>query len=154
MSVWEGLVGAVQPRVLVIEPDEAIASLIALALRDEGYAPTCTHDAGHALALLNNDRGYDLVLSTPLVPAGAANGYAWLEQLRAYTHAAIIICVREPGARYSDYAAHGFAAVLEEPFGLGDMLGLVATLCPATVARDENGGQNALARARGEGEQW
>lgn len=143
-------VRVVQPRVLIIEPDEAIASLIALALRDEGYATACAHDAGHALALLRDHGDYDLILSTPLAPPGTEeDGYAWLEQLRAHARAPIVICVREPGARYAGYAARGFAAVLEEPFDLRDMLSRVAALCQRRASPDEQG-----ALAPGKGKQW
>lgn len=143
-------VGVVQPRVLIIEPDEAIASLIALALRDEGYATACAHDAGHALALLCDHGDYDLILSTPLAPPGMEeDGYNWLERLRAHTRAPIVVCVRELATRYADYAARSFAAVLEEPFDLSDMLNRVAALCQHPASPDEQG-----ALAPGKGKQW
>lgn len=112
--------------ILIVEPDASIAALISLILSDEGYLVERACSALDALNLLTV-RGRDafpIVLSSPCVQSLSAP-YAWLDCLRAQTSAEIVICTRGPAAHYADFQARGFAAVLEEPFDLQDLIDVV-----------------------------
>lgn len=114
--------------VLIIEPNAAIAQLLTLVLDEEGYGAesvTAPHEALAVLAARGPD-AFAVMLSAPCAPPGAP--YAWLACLRASTRAAIVICTRHPAALYADHRARGFAAVIEEPCELQDVLDVVACL--------------------------
>lgn len=118
-----------QPTLLIVEPDAAIAALFAQALSEEGYTVVCAATPHEAIAqcMARGPAAFTVVLSNPLAPRGAA--YTWLDRLRAWTHGAIVICTRYPAAYYADHQARGYAAVLEEPCELDEMLDLVTALC-------------------------
>ena len=116
--------------VLLVEGDATIAELFATILRDEGYPVERASTPHTALALLA-ERGpdaFDLVLSVPFTdPADAP--YAWLDRLKGAAHAPVVICARCPGVFYADYRRRGYAAFLEEPFDVQNLIDLVAMLC-------------------------
>jgi hypothetical protein len=70
--------------------------------------------------------GFDVVLTTPF--ANVLDPYAWLDRLQAQTHAAMVICLREPAQRFADYRLRGYAALLPEPCARQDLLDLVASV--------------------------
>lgn len=115
-------------RLLLVEPDTAIADLFALVLTEAGYTLECASSPQKALALLagRGPNAFDMVLSTPFAPPRAP--YAWLARLRARTCAPIVLCTRDAVARYAEYRAHGCAAVIEEPCDLQEVLDVVAGL--------------------------
>ena len=69
------------------------------------------------------------VVSHPGVQPGQGR-YAFLTQLCAFTHAPIVICSASPALQCADYHMRGFAAYLEEPFDLAELITLLASLCP------------------------
>jgi hypothetical protein len=71
--------------------------------------------------------GFDGVLTT-LFAGVPSDPYAWLNQLRVQTHAALVICFREPVQRYAEYRQRGYAAVLPEPCAGQDLIDLVASV--------------------------
>jgi len=73
---------------------------------------------------------FDLVLRTPFTYAPAAS-YVWFDELCAYTRAPIVICARCRPLAYADHRRRGYAAFLEEPFDVADMIDLVAAICPS-----------------------
>lgn len=122
-------------RVLLVESDAVIADLLETILVDEGYAVERALTSSDALAALASwqDGAFDLVLSVPFTdPLDAP--YAWLDCLRARTQVPIVICARCPTLFYADYHARGFAAFLEEPFELQQLIDIVAALCPSQAA--------------------
>ena len=137
-------------RVLLIEPDEAIARLFAQVLEEDSYTVVRTsgpQDAVRQLCASGRER-FDLVLSAPCTNPHVAP-YGWLDRLRTCASVPIVICSRWPGTFYADHGARGFAAVLAEPCDLDDLIALVASLC--TGAR-EHGCPDARTRgATGEG---
>jgi CheY-like chemotaxis protein len=97
--------------VLVIDDDPATAGLFAETLRDEGVVVDCVASPAEALDLLARHTAISVIVTRPF--AGDDNPFAWLVQLRARTHAAIVLCV-EPD-QCAAYQAHGDVAVLELP---------------------------------------
>jgi DNA-binding NtrC family response regulator len=116
--------------VLLVESDAIIAELFATILEDEGYAVKRAATPRAALALLT-DRGpdaFDLVLSVPFTDSLDAP-YAWLDRLKGAAHAPVVICGRCPSVFYADHRRRGYAAFLEEPFDVQNLIDLVAMLC-------------------------
>ena len=120
-----------QAAVLVVAEDHAIGQLFTDVLGDKGYAATCLSSPQEALTLVrtHGPDAFQLILSHPGVQPGH-DRYAFLTQLCALTHAPIVICDAAPALQYADYHMRGFAAFLEEPFDLDDLITLVASLCP------------------------
>jgi len=120
-----------QAAVLVVAEDHAIGQLFTDVLGDNGYTATCLSSPRDALTLVraHGPDAFQLVLSHPGVHPGH-DRYAFLTQLRALTHAPIVICAAAPALQYAEYQTRGFAAFLEEPFDLDDLITLVASLCP------------------------
>jgi DNA-binding NtrC family response regulator len=119
-------------RILLIEEDASVANLLTTILEEEGYAVTRAADPDEARTLLSG-RGagaFDLVLSTPFTHAPVAS-YAWFDELRIHTHAPIVICARCRPLTYADHHRRGYAAFLEEPFDVEELIDLVAVLCPS-----------------------
>jgi len=120
----------VATRLLLIEDDVAVADLVATILEGEGYAVTRAATPDEARTLLSG-RGSDtfaLVLSTPFTHAPAMS-YVWFDELRACTRAPIVICARCRPLAYADYRRRGYAAFLEEPFDVEELIDLVVVLC-------------------------
>jgi DNA-binding response OmpR family regulator len=114
---------------LIVEPDATIAQLLALAFGEEGHAvehATSPHDALAILAA-RGPGAFSAILSAPCAPLAAP--YAWLDRLRAWSRAPVVICTRQPAALYADYRARGYAAVIEEPCDLQEVLDVVSALC-------------------------
>ncbi len=117
-------------RVLLIEDDDAVATLFVTLLSEEGYAVERVAHQNDALAIFaaRGPRAVDLVLTVPFGrPLDAP--YAWLDRLKARTRAPIAICARVPAVLYADHRIRGYAAYLEEPFDIRDLLDLVDDLC-------------------------
>ena len=120
-----------QAAVLVVAQDHAVGQLFTDVLGDKGYTVTCLSTPRDALTLVraHGPDAFQLILSHPGVQPGQ-DCYAFLTPLRALTHAPIVICHAGPAWQYADYHTRGFAAFLEEPFDLADLITLVASLCP------------------------
>ena len=127
-----------QAAVLVVAQDHAIGQLFTDVLGDKGYTATCLSSPREALTLVraHGPDAFQLVLSHHGVQPGQ-DRYAFLRQLCALTHAPIVICAAAPALQYADYQTRGFAAFLEEPFDLDELITLVAALCllPAEQGR-------------------
>lgn len=113
---------------LIIEPDASIAQLLVLAFTDEGHAAEAVTSPHDALVLLaaRGPGAFDVIMSAPCALPGKP--YAWLNRLRAWTRAPIVICTRHPATHYADHRAHGCAAVVEEPCALQEVLDVVLQL--------------------------
>ena len=107
---------AARPRLLLIEVDDAIAEVLGAVLDGEGYAVERVVSPQDALTqfLTHDPDGFDVVLTTPFASV-LGDPYAWLDRLQAQTHAALVICLREPAQRFAEYRQRGYAAVLPEP---------------------------------------
>lgn len=128
LETSDGAATMAPPTLLLVEPDAAIAQLLALALDEEGYAVETVPAPRDALILLaaRGPNAFAAVLSTPCAPHRAP--YTWLSRLRAWTQAPIVICTRNAAGCFADHRARGYAAVVEEPCDLQDIVDAVACL--------------------------
>ena len=126
---------AARPRLLLIEVDDAIAEVLGAVLDGEGYAVERVVSPQDALTqfLTHDPDGFDVVLTTPFASV-PGDPYAWLDQLQAQTHAALVICLREPAQRFAEYRQRGYAALLPEPCARQDFIDLVASVGSAEAA--------------------
>lgn len=67
-------------RVLIVEDDEAIANLLYMDLRDEGYQCTCAFNGVEAADLLEERTDFDFILLDIMLPG--IDGYELLEYIR------------------------------------------------------------------------
>lgn len=134
MDVMKGH-GVMRRCVLVVEPDASIAALLAAVLDEEGYAADCaaSPQAARTLCAGRASADFCIALSVPCWSPHDAP-FAWVDELRGLTGAAIILCTRDAAARYADYQAHGCAAIMEEPFDLQELADRVAALCDSSTA--------------------
>ena len=63
-------------KILIVEDERPIASLLKMSLTRAGYTVTCVYDGMSAADLLENDR-FDLILLDIMLPG--ANGYELME---------------------------------------------------------------------------
>lgn len=66
--------------ILIVEDDEAIANLLYMDLRDEGYHCICANDGKQAADLLEENMNFDLILLDIMLPE--INGYDLLEYIK------------------------------------------------------------------------
>ena len=66
--------------ILIVEDDEAIANLLYMDLRDEGYRCSIANDGKSAADMLEENAGYDLILLDIMLPE--INGYELLEYIK------------------------------------------------------------------------
>ena len=120
---------AARPRLLLIEDDDAIAEVLSGVLAGEGYAVERVVSPQDALIqfVTRGADEFDMVLTTPFASVPGAP-YAWLDQLQAHTHAALVICLREPAQRFAEYQQRGYAALLPEPCARQDFIDRVASV--------------------------
>lgn len=67
-------------RILIVEDDEAIANLLYMDLRDEGYQCVNAYDGEHAADLLEENTNFDLILLDIMLPE--IDGYELLEYIK------------------------------------------------------------------------
>ena len=119
-------------RILIAEDDEAVRSLVARALVDDGHETTTANDGAQALDLLAQKSGkFDLLLTDIKMPV--MDGIA-LSLATARDHPDIIIMMM---TGYADQRerAHGLDAlihdVITKPFTLAQIRGAVKEALPA-----------------------
>jgi DNA-binding response OmpR family regulator len=119
------------PRVLIVEDDDALRSLIGSALRDAGYAAVEAADGAAALAACE-ERDPDVVLLDLSLPR--VGGQAFADAYRRGMGRAKII-VMTGADRGGEESARMHAAIfLSKPFDLEQLLVAVKrVLHPATV---------------------
>lgn len=121
---------AATPRILVLEDDPLVRSLIVRNLTSNGFDVTESAEGSETVRLyqdsLTQGRAYDLVILDLSIPNGMG-GIRAMEKLRAMDPEVFAIV----SSGYSDDpvmakpAAYGFAAVLPKPYEPADMLRLV-----------------------------
>ena len=79
-------------RVLVIDDEPLIASLVCTVLEEEGYEPTCICSASEALAELEGEDSYDVVI-TDIDLGGPVDGFELARRARAHRPDAAVIYI-------------------------------------------------------------
>jgi DNA-binding NtrC family response regulator len=112
------------PKILIVEDDEVLASLMATVLAEAGYDSEVAPSPEHA-------RGsYDLVVADYLAPHFEP-GQPWpfLEQLRALCqNGPILGCTGHQDALSDPVATLGVSAITSKPFDVEDLLQTVEQL--------------------------
>jgi signal transduction histidine kinase/ActR/RegA family two-component response regulator len=126
-------VAAPVPRILVLEDDPLVRSLIVRNLTSNGFEVTESAEGSETVRLyqesVNQGRVFDLVILDLSIPNGMG-GVRTIEKLRAIDPDVFAIV----SSGYSDDpvmakpAAYGFAAVLPKPYEPADMLRLVRSI--------------------------
>jgi PAS domain S-box-containing protein len=124
---------AATPRILVLEDDPLVRSLIVRNLTSNGFEVAESAEGGETVRLyqdsLNQGRSFDLVILDLSIPNGMG-GVRTMEKLRAIDPEVFAIV----SSGYSDDpvmanpASYGFAAVLPKPYEPADMLRLVRSI--------------------------
>ena len=126
------------PRILVAEDDDAMRSLVAEALRKDGYEVLVVSDGGRLLVSLahnldGNEPGFvDLVVTDIRMPV--CTGMQILEQVRAARWRMPFILMTAFGdAATREHATNLGAQLFDKPFELDDLRTAVASLLRRTV---------------------
>ena len=115
-------------RVLVVEDEPHMARLFSEAFEEAGYAVTAAGDGAAGLDAVRAHRP-DLVVLDLLLPV--MNGWQFMEAFRtlpAPRCPVVAVTAAGPGAVRSARAEGDFAAVLEKPVELDELVGLAAAL--------------------------
>jgi CheY-like chemotaxis protein len=111
---------------LVVEDDPAIAELVRGILEDEGYAVQAASDGIQGLEQLRTS-AFDLIFADLMMPN--LNGRDFrraLESSLALQHIPVVLMTAASHVTDEDYRK--FAAVLQKPFQIDDVLRLTARL--------------------------
>lgn len=79
-------------RVLVVDDEPLIASLVCTVLEEEGYQPTCLCSAAEALAELEDHDDFDAVI-TDIDLGGPVDGFELARRARAHRPDAAVIYI-------------------------------------------------------------
>ena len=122
-------------RILVVDDDPAITTLLAEILTDEGYRAQLAQDAPSALAAVVVEAP-DLVIADLLMRE--MSGLELLHAIRAWGHADVPVVLMTAAAdRGADLTIHSAAACLLKPFDLDDLLSCIEqTLRPQLEQRE------------------
>jgi putative nucleotidyltransferase with HDIG domain len=96
-----------QERILVVDDEESVRSIVAALLECSGYAATVTGSAEEAIARLQQDPDYDLILSDIVMPG--TDGLTLLDH----------ICIDHPGMPVVMFSAMNDAHVVTNAFRRG-----------------------------------
>lgn len=122
------------PDILIVEDDEAIADLLCLNLREEGYQCACARD-GMEGAELFEQKSFDLVLLDIMLPK--LDGYALLEQIKPTGTPVIFLTARDAVEERIRGLKAGADDYLSKPFQVGELLARVE----AVLRRRKPGGE-------------
>jgi DNA-binding response OmpR family regulator len=126
-------------RVLLLEDDHVLASVLADFLRDEGHVVTHALDMQQADCLARGS-GWDACIVDPGGGSFLELGAADSAQLRRLaTHVPVVVTTGRAWARRTEPALLGVRAILAKPFDLGDLAQILDAL--ARHALDGPGGE-------------
>lgn len=122
------------PGILIVEDDEAIADLICMNLKSEGYQCTGAGDGMEGMRALGQE-SYDLVLLDIMLPK--LDGYTLLEQIRPMGTPVIFITAKGAVEDRIRGLKAGADDYLVKPFQIGELLARVE----AVLRRRQPGGE-------------
>jgi DNA-binding response OmpR family regulator len=120
-------------KVLVVEDDEAIRSLVGEALSDGGFQPSIAASGEVALSLLSKDK-YDLLVLDIKLGRDGITGWHVARRARAITLGLPVIYIT--GAAADEWAVQGVAKsiILSKPFAPAQLICAVSELLTAAHA--------------------
>ena len=127
------------PRILVLDDEEAICTLVSCALEPLGYEVVETHDALTAIACytdaLQTGRRFDVVISDLTIPGGIG-GQEAVRRLRTIDPAlrAIVSTGSPCDPALSHSREHGFCAVIRKPYEIDTLGRTVAEVLASSTA--------------------
>jgi CheY-like chemotaxis protein len=113
------------PRLLLVEHDPSLCEFLEALLREEGYAVVTASSLPQALAL-SQDQVFNGIF-TALFPGGQEDPLASIERLRVLTRPTPIGLLSRFFVSEAEAARRGYAAVLELPFRMQDVLRVLET---------------------------
>lgn len=129
------------PRVLIIDDDPAIGTLLGEALRRKGWEPVVTQEGSRGLAVLARPEKVDLILLDLAMPR--MNGREFLIELEKNRQHRSIPVVLVTGEAYESTVwppASRYCAVVKKPFKLGELWETVRMVSgphpPTTIIMD------------------
>jgi two-component system response regulator QseB len=114
-------------RVLVIEDEPEIRSVVAEALADEGYIVGCAQDGAVGLSLLQGQQ-HHLAIVDLMMPG--MDGRQFVQECRADPRCAALQIIVITAMRASQLDNLDVQAVIPKPFDLGDLVDTVFRLAP------------------------
>ena len=114
-------------RILIVDDEPAVASLLADAIQDQGHQATIVHRGQEALVRLG-EQSYDAVFLDVLMPE--MSGIEVLRRIRA-THPTLPVIVITGHARQEELEEArrlGVSEVIEKPFILNNLSDALGTL--------------------------
>ncbi len=114
--------------ILVVDDDEAIRSLVELALDSEGYEVSTAPNGAAALEVIGHEQP-DLILLDMRMPVMDGWAFSRAYRSRPGPHAPIVVitAARDASERAAEVYADGF---LNKPFDLDELLHLVGRYVP------------------------
>lgn len=122
------------PEILIVEDDEAIADLICMNLKSEGYRCTIAGDGMEGTCALEQ-KDFDLVLLDVMLPK--LDGYALLEQIKPLGTPVIFLTAKGAVEDRIRGLRAGADDYLAKPFQVGELLARVE----AVLRRRQPGGE-------------
>lgn len=110
------------PDILIVEDDEAIADLICMNLRSEGYLCVCAGDGMEGMELFER-QGFDLVLLDIMLPK--LDGYALLDRIKPTGTPVIFLTAKGAVEERIRGLKAGADDYLSKPFQIGELLARV-----------------------------
>lgn len=107
------------PRILLVEDDEFVRSVVTAQLSTLGYRVLTAADAGEALAALERGEPADLLMTDVLMP-GPMDGYALAAQVRR-RRPELPVLYASGSAVERDDAGTPAAPSLQKPYGLREL---------------------------------
>ena len=118
-----------RPQVLLAEDDTELRELLMLVLEYEGYQVTACHNGLQLFEQLEQEDGFDLIISDVRMPA--LTGLEVLESQFDNSERPPFICMTAFGDQQTHETASRFGAVatIDKPFDLDEMIELVHSTC-------------------------
>lgn len=141
-------------RVLVIEDDPALMTLLVELLESEGYAVTATDSALGAIGLVQQLRPCIILLDLGLPYRSGGSLLTDLKAEPSTAHIPVLVVSGMPEA-LSDARRAMTTAIVEKPLEANALLEAVRTACasaPAEAVADAGHGADAAGMVRGQGE--
>jgi DNA-binding response OmpR family regulator len=135
-------------KILVVDDDQALLSLVSFALRQAGYLPLEASDAAQAIVLFEREQPDLVILDVnlpPGAPGAAASGFEVLQHIRGQTRTPVMLLTvrnaEEDEVRGLDLGADDY---MNKPFSPRTLLARVRALlrrADSALANDEPGGR-------------
>ena len=128
-------------KILIVEDERPIASLLKMSLTRAGYTATCVYDGMSAADLLENDR-FDLILLDIMLPG--ANGYELMEYIRPLETPVIFITAKGSLEDRVKGLHMGADDYIVKPFEMKEVLARIHAVLRRFGGEEEGSGEKKL----------